>query len=106
MEDTWKYDPFEMHSVDGWLYGRGTTDNKGERGAGGRQGRRRRERGLCRVYGIQGFSPGGSGWLPSHAFSPPADPLPTDPMSRTAALPRAAPPPPPLQDPSWHLSTR
>lgn len=29
MEEGWKYDPFEMHSEDGWLYGRGTTDNKG-----------------------------------------------------------------------------
>lgn len=28
-EDTWRHDPFELHSVDGWLYGRGTTDNKG-----------------------------------------------------------------------------
>jgi hypothetical protein len=30
MEDNWRHDPFEVHSEDGWLYGRGTTDNKGE----------------------------------------------------------------------------
>ena len=34
MEDNWLHDPFELHSVDGWLDGRGTTDNKG---AGGRR---------------------------------------------------------------------
>ena len=28
-EDGWIADPFTMHSEDGWLYGRGTTDNKG-----------------------------------------------------------------------------
>ena len=32
MEEGWKYDPFDMHSEDGWLYGRGTTDNKGAAG--------------------------------------------------------------------------
>ena len=30
MEDNWRHDPFEVHSEDGWLYGRGTTDNKVE----------------------------------------------------------------------------
>ncbi|KAI7835447.1 hypothetical protein COHA_010652 [Chlorella ohadii] len=29
MEDNWLKDPWELHSIDGWLYGRGTTDNKG-----------------------------------------------------------------------------
>ncbi|KAL4857151.1 Cys-Gly metallodipeptidase DUG1 [Chlorella vulgaris] len=29
MEDSWRHDPFTLHSEDGWLYGRGTTDNKG-----------------------------------------------------------------------------
>jgi len=41
MEDNWLKDPWELHSIDGWLYGRGTTDNKGAlwaRSAG--QGRR------------------------------------------------------------------
>ena len=28
-EETWKYNPFEVHTVDGYFYGRGTTDNKG-----------------------------------------------------------------------------
>lgn len=32
MEDGWTHNPFELHSVDGWLYGRGTTDNKGALG--------------------------------------------------------------------------
>lgn len=31
-EDSWQHDPFELRSVDGWLYGRGTTDNKGGQG--------------------------------------------------------------------------
>lgn len=32
MEDNWLKDPWELHSIDGWLYGRGTTDNKGAAG--------------------------------------------------------------------------
>ncbi|UPQ99188.1 peptidase family M20/M25/M40 protein [Chloropicon primus] len=28
-EETWKYNPFEVTTVDGFFYGRGTTDNKG-----------------------------------------------------------------------------
>ena len=28
-EPTWKYNPFEVTTVDGFFYGRGTTDNKG-----------------------------------------------------------------------------
>jgi di- and tripeptidase/Cys-Gly metallodipeptidase DUG1 len=28
-EPTWKYNPFEVQTVDGYFYGRGTTDNKG-----------------------------------------------------------------------------
>jgi acetylornithine deacetylase/succinyl-diaminopimelate desuccinylase-like protein len=37
MEEGWATDPFTLHSQDGWLCGRGTTDNKGE-GLGGSQG--------------------------------------------------------------------
>jgi len=29
MERDWKTDPFQVHSIDGYLYGRGTSDNKG-----------------------------------------------------------------------------
>lgn len=28
MERDWKTDPFQVHSIDGYLYGRGTSDNK------------------------------------------------------------------------------
>ena len=28
MERDWKTDPFDMASIDGYLYGRGTSDNK------------------------------------------------------------------------------
>ena len=28
MERDWRTDPFELNSVDGYLYGRGTSDNK------------------------------------------------------------------------------
>jgi len=29
LEQTWRFDPFEMRTMDGSFYGRGTTDNKG-----------------------------------------------------------------------------
>ena len=35
MEREWATDPFEMQAIDGYLYGRGTSDNKVQPGASG-----------------------------------------------------------------------
>ena len=92
MEREWATDPFEVCSVDGYLYGRGTSDNKGPilaflyavkeliaetgSGAGGPQGASPRAAAAAGANGATAPSPNGGS---AHAAGPPPPPCPPPP---------------------------